>query len=87
MSRALDVHCARLEIGNGLFIMHSLCAGIVSALAFPILASAASIVACVCIDHLNSSFTPLHQAHRVGAKKNVACLKIHVFPEAPPSAL
>ena len=76
MSRALDVHCARLKIGNGIFIMHSLCAGIVSALAFPILASAASIVACIRIDHLNSSFAPLHQAHPVRRKKkNVASLK------------
>ena len=76
MPRTLDVHCARLEIGNGIFIMHSLCAGIVSALAFPILASAASIVACIRIDHLNSSFAPLHQAHPVRRKKkNVASLK------------
>ena len=76
MPWTLDVHCARLKIGNGIFIMHSLCPGVVPALAFPTLASATSVVACIRIDHLNTLlFAPIPLAHRVGAKKNVACLK------------
>ena len=71
--------------------MNTLHASIIPTLAFPILACATSIVACirVCHRHFASSFRAYSLArwHSWRRKKSGVPFKIHVLTEARPSAL